>query len=31
VEVEYHEKTAYGSLRHPRFVRFRDSLTGDKE
>lgn len=31
VEVEYHEETAYGSLRHPRFVRFRDSLTGDKE
>lgn len=24
VEVEYHEKTPDGSLRHPRFIRFRD-------
>lgn len=24
IEVEYHEKTPDGSLRHPRFVRFRD-------
>lgn len=31
VEVEYHEKTPYGSLRHPRFVKFRDSLTGTYE
>lgn len=31
VEVEYHEYTPDGSLRHPRFVRFRDSLTGSKE
>lgn len=31
VEVEYHEKTAYGSLRHPRFVKFRDALSGAYE
>jgi DNA ligase-1 len=31
VEVEYHETTPDGSLRHPRFVRFRDSITGEKE
>jgi len=24
IEIEYHEKTPDGSLRHPRFVRFRD-------
>lgn len=24
VEVEYHEETPDGSLRHPRFIRFRD-------
>lgn len=24
IEVEYHEKTPDGSLRHPRFIRFRD-------
>jgi hypothetical protein len=26
IEVEYHEKTPDGSLRHPRFVKFRDDL-----
>ena len=26
IEVEYHEETPDGSLRHPRFVRFRDDL-----
>lgn len=31
IEVEYHEETEYGSLRHPRFLRFRDSQTGQKE
>lgn len=31
VEVQYHEETPDGSLRHPRFVRFRDALTGAKE
>lgn len=31
VEVEYHEMTPDGVLRHPRFVRFRDTLTGGKE
>lgn len=31
-EVGYHEKTPAGSLRHPRFVRFRDTLhKGEKE
>lgn len=30
-EIEYHEVTPDGSLRHPRFVRFRDALTGAKE
>jgi len=30
-EVQYHEITPDGSLRHPRFVRFRDSLTGAQE
>lgn len=27
IEVEYHEKTPDGSLRHPRFVRFRNDKT----
>ncbi|WP_026610682.1 hypothetical protein [Methylocaldum szegediense] len=31
IEVEYHEETEDGSLQHPRFSRFRDTLTGDKE
>lgn len=31
IEAEYHEITPDGSLRHARFKRFRDSLTGDKE
>lgn len=30
-EIEYHEKTSYGSLRHPRFVKFRDVLSGEYE
>ena len=29
VEVEYHEATKDGSLRHPRFVRFRDDKTSE--
>ena len=31
IEVGYHEETPDGSLRHPRFMRFRDSMTGEKE
>jgi len=31
IEVEYHEKMPSGSLRHPRFVKFRDVLTGAHE
>jgi len=32
IEVGYHEVTPDGSLRHPRFIRFRDTLSpGDKE
>lgn len=31
IEVGAHEVTPDGSLRHPRFIRFRDSLTGEKE
>lgn len=31
VEVAYHELTPDKSLRHPRFIRFRDSITGEKE
>lgn len=32
IEVEFHEETPDGSLRHPRFVRFRDTLEhGTKE
>ena len=31
IEVEYHEETPDGSLRHPRFVRFRDDKAGEKE
>jgi len=31
VEVEYHEVTPDGSLRHPRFKRFRDDKTGEIE
>lgn len=31
IEVGYHEETPDGSLRHPRFERFRDSITGEKE
>ncbi|NKX37667.1 hypothetical protein HGG70_07010 [Rhodobacteraceae bacterium R_SAG4] len=29
IEVEFHEATKDGSLRHPRFVRFRDDKTGE--
>lgn len=29
IEVEYHEATKDGSLRHPRFIRFRDDKTGE--
>lgn len=29
IEVEYHEATKDGSLRHPRFVRWRDDKTGE--
>jgi ATP-dependent DNA ligase len=29
VEVEFHEVTKDGSLRHPRFIRFRDDKTGE--
>jgi len=31
VEVEYHEVTPDGSLRHPRYVRFRDDKDGEVE
>jgi DNA ligase 1 len=31
IEVEYHEMTPDGSLRHPRMNRFRDVLTGEFE
>lgn len=31
VEVEYHEVTPDGSLRHPRFVRYRDDKDGEVE
>lgn len=31
IEVGFHERTPDGSLRHPRFVKFRDTLTGEKE
>jgi len=31
IEVGFHERTPDGSLRHPRFVKFRDSVTGEKE
>lgn len=29
IEVEYHEVTPDGSLRHPRFIRWRDDKTGE--
>jgi len=31
IEVEFHEVTPDGSLRHPRFVRFRDDKDGELE
>lgn len=31
IEVKFHEVTPDGSLRHPRFVRFRDDKQGEKE
>ncbi|MER9496402.1 hypothetical protein NKI86_32140, partial [Mesorhizobium sp. M0320] len=31
VEVEFHEVTPDGSLRHPRFIRFRDDKDGELE
>ncbi|VTU31918.1 DNA ligase [Variovorax sp. PBS-H4] len=31
IEVGFHERTPSGSLRHPRFVKFRDTLTGERE
>lgn len=31
IEVAFHERTPDGSFRHPRFVKFRDTLTGQKE
>ena len=32
IEIEYHEKTPDGSLRHPRFVRFRsDAFSAEKQ
>lgn len=31
IEVEFHEATKDGSLRHPRFIRFRDDKTGEVE
>lgn len=31
IEVQYHEVTPAGSLRHPRFVKMRDTLTGAHE
>jgi ATP-dependent DNA ligase len=31
IEVEFHEVTPDGSLRHPRFIRFRDDKQGEQE
>lgn len=31
IEIEYHEKTPDGALRHPRFVRFRDDKQAELE
>ena len=31
IEIKYQNETVRDSVRHPRFIKFRDSLTGEKE